>query len=318
MKPDEPNPPLAQPAIRPKSSDDGLPERKVMNRTPLNESADSQSTRTTPDINGSDNEVKLVSTYIRFRVLKVLVCEITETQLVLLILNASADRKGLIFTYATADTIVRANFSSNFQDCIGSADFCYADGMGVVVAVRSIHGNRIVKVTANNFFPDILEGIIERGLRVAVIGGTPGVAEAAVINTLKEKGLFRNHPSFLTPLCRCYSGYFTASAGKQILQELSTWRPHLVILGMGQPRQEEWARIAQESLPGTTFHCVGGLLDYYSGRISRPPQWMREHGLEWFFRLQDQPSSNWRRYLLGLPVFLYLVLRESIKQRRIT
>ena len=61
---------------------------------------------------------------------------------------------------------------------------------------------------------------------------------------------------------------------------------------------------------------VGGLFDFYSGRIPRAPLWLREIGLEWVWRLAQEPGRMWRRYLLGNPLFLYRVWRQARKERR--
>jgi N-acetylglucosaminyldiphosphoundecaprenol N-acetyl-beta-D-mannosaminyltransferase len=56
---------------------------------------------------------------------------------------------------------------------------------------------------------------------------------------------------------------------------------------------------------------VGGLFDFYSGRIARAPVWMREMGLEWVFRLMQEPGRMWRRYVIGNPLFLFRVRRQA-------
>jgi N-acetylglucosaminyldiphosphoundecaprenol N-acetyl-beta-D-mannosaminyltransferase len=60
---------------------------------------------------------------------------------------------------------------------------------------------------------------------------------------------------------------------------------------------------------------VGGLFDFYSGRIPRAPLWVREIGMEWFYRFLQEPGRMWKRYLLGNGIFLFHVLRERITHR---
>jgi N-acetylglucosaminyldiphosphoundecaprenol N-acetyl-beta-D-mannosaminyltransferase len=252
----------------------------------------------------------------QFSMLSVPLWAIHEEELVALILDASEQRAGGMFTYATANTVVLADRLASFRSSLELADVCYADGMGVVLATRVVTGRRIHKVTANDFFPSLVDGAMRRGLRVACVGGPPGVAEAAlhaVLSKLSSRG------STSLPRerawCRAYSGYLDADSAESLLRELSCWQPHLVVVGMGQPRQEEWVLRVRPRLPGAVFHCVGGLFDVLGGRIGSPPQWVRRYGLEWLYRLLDQPRTTWRRYLLGLPVFAWMMLREAVSRR---
>jgi N-acetylglucosaminyldiphosphoundecaprenol N-acetyl-beta-D-mannosaminyltransferase len=61
---------------------------------------------------------------------------------------------------------------------------------------------------------------------------------------------------------------------------------------------------------------VGGLFDFYSGRIPRAPMWLREIGLEWLYRLMQEPGRMWRRYVIGNPLFLYRVWRQMLSPER--
>lgn len=259
--------------------------------------------------------VSHTSTHPRFCVLSLKLDAICEADLVSFILNNAANRRGAIVTYATAHTVVQAHQAASFRETANQADICYADGMGVVLAARAVTGRWISKVTANEFFPALVSGVVRRGLRLALVGGAPGVAEAAINNVLQDVVGDGQCAGTKAPRYRCYSGYLDEAEQERLMVELEQWQPHLVVVGMGQPRQEFWTRKVSARLPRTTFHCVGGLFDVFGGEIGSPPSWMRRNGLEWMFRLVDQPGATWRRYMLGLPVFAYLTLREAVAAR---
>jgi N-acetylglucosaminyldiphosphoundecaprenol N-acetyl-beta-D-mannosaminyltransferase len=80
---------------------------------------------------------------------------------------------------------------------------------------------------------------------------------------------------------------------------------------MGAPRQEQWLAEHAADLAPRVRMGVGGLFDFYSGRIERAPVWMREIGLEWVYRLLQEPGRMWRRYIIGNPLFLFRVWKES-------
>ena len=88
----------------------------------------------------------------------------------------------------------------------------------------------------------------------------------------------------------------------------------ILLAAFGAPRQELWLARHQARLRPRVLMGVGGLFDFYSGSIPRAPIWMREVGLEWTWRLMQEPGRMWRRYLVGNPLFLYRVYRQKLKE----
>jgi N-acetylglucosaminyldiphosphoundecaprenol N-acetyl-beta-D-mannosaminyltransferase len=88
------------------------------------------------------------------------------------------------------------------------------------------------------------------------------------------------------------------------------------LVAFGVPRQELWLAEHRDRLRPPVRMGVGGLFDFYSGRIPRAPLWLREIGLEWIWRLAQEPGRMWRRYLLGNPLFLYRVWRQACRETR--
>ena len=84
----------------------------------------------------------------------------------------------------------------------------------------------------------------------------------------------------------------------------------ILLVAFGAPRQELWLERWKQQLEPSVTVGVGGLFDFYSGRIPRAPAWMREMGLEWVYRLIQEPGRMWRRYIIGNPLFLYRVRRQ--------
>jgi N-acetylglucosaminyldiphosphoundecaprenol N-acetyl-beta-D-mannosaminyltransferase len=82
-------------------------------------------------------------------------------------------------------------------------------------------------------------------------------------------------------------------------------------VAFGAPRQELWIARWRDHLTIPVAMGVGGLFDFYSGRIPRAPVWMREIGLEWVYRLSQEPRRMWRRYVIGNPLFLYRVWQQA-------
>lgn len=107
------------------------------------------------------------------------------------------------------------------------------------------------------------------------------------------------------------SGYFAASEEPALIEQINRSGAAILLVGLGAPRQDVWIANNLTRLRPAVKIGVGGLFDFYSERISRAPQWIREIGMEWLWRLIMEPRRMWRRYLIGNPLFLFRVWREA-------
>jgi lipopolysaccharide/colanic/teichoic acid biosynthesis glycosyltransferase len=105
-------------------------------------------------------------------------------------------------------------------------------------------------------------------------------------------------------------GFFTPEQEAEIIADINASGAAILLVGFGAPKQELWLSRVKQSLASPVCMGVGGLFDYYSGRIPRAPLWLREMGLEWAWRFCQEPMRMWRRYLVGNPLFIYRVLRQ--------
>jgi N-acetylglucosaminyldiphosphoundecaprenol N-acetyl-beta-D-mannosaminyltransferase len=114
--------------------------------------------------------------------------------------------------------------------------------------------------------------------------------------------LAKHHPG--VELAGWRHGYFSAEEEAKVIEDIRRSGAELVLVALGAPRQELWIRRARSRLGAKVMIGVGGLLDFFSGRIPRAPRWIRKLGLEWCYRLCQEPKRLWRRYLVGNAVFL--------------
>ncbi len=240
----------------------------------------------------------------RTKVLSTAVDPVTKQEFQARIVSNAEQRNGMFITYLTAWTLVRSERDTEFRELLSSADLCYADGMGVVLALLFTKLRRMKKVTANDFFWTLFEELSYRKLKVALVGGENGLTEV-VASRIKKRIPFLD-------VCLCASGYFSNDEEKHIVGEIHRTDPHIVILAMGQPLQESVAYRWRQRLPNMVFYCVGGLFDMISGKTIFAPGWVRWCGLEWIWRLVDSPRRLWRRYLFGLPLLGMYILSYDI------
>lgn len=242
----------------------------------------------------------------RWRVLSAPVDGVSESDLIDLILVNAESESGLAITYLTAWTLVQVERDPDFQELLQGFDIVYADGIGVVLALWLTTFRRIRKVTANDFFFELCVQAARRNLSVAFVGTQEGITdEVARIAREQIPGL---------EIKLTAKGYLTPPEESSVLQHLEREKPHIVLLGRGQPLQEEWVQQCRSLLPTTVFFCVGGLFDYVSGRVRHTPRWIRRCGFEWLHRLTFNFQTYWRIYVFGLPILFGYIARHNIRR----
>ena len=109
----------------------------------------------------------------------------------------------------------------------------------------------------------------------------------------------------------------TDDGSEQTLERLAAASPDLVLVAFGAPKQELWIDRFAERLGPAVAIGVGGSLDFITGRVRRAPAWMSRAGLEWLFRLLQEPRRMWRRYLVEDPAFIAIVARTRRRGRSV-
>jgi N-acetylglucosaminyldiphosphoundecaprenol N-acetyl-beta-D-mannosaminyltransferase len=147
--------------------------------------------------------------------------------------------------------------------------------------------------------------------RPFLLGSAPGVADLAA-REWRER----------TPgleFAGCHHGYFDMSRGgtenESLLAAIAATRPDVLIVGCGMPLQERWIDDNWPRLDVPAILTAGAAFDYVSGRLRRPPAWMRAAGLEWLGRWAVEPRRLTRRYLVGVPTFLAHASAEAVRWR---
>jgi N-acetylglucosaminyldiphosphoundecaprenol N-acetyl-beta-D-mannosaminyltransferase len=108
----------------------------------------------------------------------------------------------------------------------------------------------------------------------------------------------------------------TDEEDKQIIQMINEANPDVVWIGLSTPKQERWMAEHIGRLTAPVLVGVGAAFDYHSGLKRQAPRWMQRSGLEWLFRLANEPRRLWRRYLVNNPLFTLLVLQQALNLKR--
>jgi len=192
-----------------------------------------------------------------------------------------------------------------FQEFYRRADRIHIDGMPLVwlARLKGYPARREHRVTYADWIHPLMALATSRGFRVFHLGGKPGVGEkAATLLALKYPGL----------QIQTHHGYFDLKGkeNERVLDLIHTFRPHILMVGMGMPRQELWILDNLDHLPPSVILPSGACMDYVAGVVPTPPRWAGKVGLEWFFRLLAEPRRLWRRYVVEPLALLPLILRD--------
>ncbi|MFT5923645.1 MAG: exopolysaccharide biosynthesis WecB/TagA/CpsF family protein [Paraglaciecola sp.] len=179
---------------------------------------------------------------------------------------------------------------------INAANRSFADGSGIRIAAKTLGINIKDNLNGTDMLPYLCEAAQAQGVSIYLLGAKPGVAIATAKNLLKQYPRLR--------IAGAEHGYFERTQDNNVVERINHSNAGILLLAMGSPVQEKWLHVNAPKLTCRTALAVGGLFDFYSGHISRAPIWMRELGLEWVWRLMQEPKSKFKRYVIGNALFL--------------
>jgi N-acetylglucosaminyldiphosphoundecaprenol N-acetyl-beta-D-mannosaminyltransferase len=195
-----------------------------------------------------------------------------------------------------------------YRRVLCQAPLTLADGIGMKLAGRLLAQDFKQNVNGTDLFPRLCQRLSGAPGGMYLLGGRPGVAERV------REWITVQYPG--VHVCGCHDGYFSTAQEPEVLRDIVQSGAHLLLVALGVPRQDLWVARHLEATGVRVAMGVGGLFDFYAGRIPRAPPWLRDMGLEWLYRLYQEPGRMWRRYLLGNALFLYRVLRARWRPAR--
>ena len=211
---------------------------------------------------------------------------------------------------ANVHMIIEAYDSEDFRKLVNNADLVTPDGMPLVMMLRILG----LKNQPRVYGPTLMEHICEASARVGVSIGFYG----STSETLKH--LVHNLSTRIPKLKvgYTYSPPFRPLApeeDKKIIKEINASKIKILFVGLGCPTQERWMA-AHHARVKAVMIGVGAGFDFFAGTKKKAPKWMMQIGLEWLFRLFTEPNRLWRRYLYNNPRFIFLVIRQILRERQ--
>jgi N-acetylglucosaminyldiphosphoundecaprenol N-acetyl-beta-D-mannosaminyltransferase len=230
------------------------------------------------------------------------IAAVTMTQAVDCIAEAIAARRRLQVAVVNAAKLVNMKRDPRLRDDVLSSGLVLADGMSVVWASRLLGRRLPERVTGIDLMHALLARGSELGYRVYCLGATPEVL------TRTREALERAYPG--VQFVGWQHGYFTAGDEALVVAHIAAARPDILLVAMTSPRKEQFIAQWTGTIGSTVCHGVGGSFDVVAGQTQRAPALWQRLGLEWLYRVKQEPRRLWRRYLVTNALFIGLVGRE--------
>jgi N-acetylglucosaminyldiphosphoundecaprenol N-acetyl-beta-D-mannosaminyltransferase len=209
---------------------------------------------------------------------------------------------GTVFT-PNVDHVVLAQHDPRFAAAYARVSLSLVDGMPVLWASRLMGRRLPAKLSGSDLVRPLMRHAAERRYRVFLLGGDPGVAEQA-------RSVLERELSGLLVVGIESPPIEVDRVPAELIERLRAARPDLILVALGAPKQEIFASEFRDSLVPAVLLGIGASLDFIAGTRKRAPRWMSETGLEWLYRLAQEPRRLAYRYLLRDPQFLWIVARQ--------
>jgi N-acetylglucosaminyldiphosphoundecaprenol N-acetyl-beta-D-mannosaminyltransferase len=210
------------------------------------------------------------------------------------------------------DHLMKLEHDELFRTTYQNAAAVVADGVPIVWASRLLHRPLKMKLSGSDILQQLGGAIEDRQYRLFFLGAAAGVAEAA------KQQLLLQYPRM--QIVGCYSPTYgfesNVQENEQIVNMLKEAKPDIVLVGVGAPKQEKWIYEHYQDYRAPISIGVGATFDFISGTVKRAPVLFQRTGFEWLWRLCQEPTRLWRRYLIEDMRFLRRLLQELKKEKR--
>ncbi len=203
-----------------------------------------------------------------------------------------------------ASMVVLAREDAELKQIVNNAELVTPDGSGILWASRLLGKAITQRVSGVDLVAHLcrLSAEPEKGYRVYFVGAAPGVAEQAADN------LRLRYPG--TQIVGTRHGYFKPDEEQSVADEIAAAKPDVVLVAFGIPKQEKFITKYKHAIGASIYIGIGGSFDVYSGLVKRAPVWMQNAGLEWVFRLAQNPKKISK--VMTLPRFAVLAIKARL------
>ncbi|WP_054309659.1 WecB/TagA/CpsF family glycosyltransferase [Mesorhizobium sp. 1M-11] len=221
--------------------------------------------------------------------------------------EAMAMRRPLHHVVVNVAKLVNMRNNAELREDVVSADVINVDGKGVLWGARLCGIKLPERVTGVDVMINVLALCAKRGYRPFLLGAEQHVLDAV------ESQLAKDHPSLSIAGKR--NGYFRTEEESEVVQAINDSGADCLFVAMPTPRKERFLKRYRDELTPNFFMGVGGSFDVYGGKVARAPKLVQAAGMEWLFRVAQEPRRLWRRYYDTNTAYAWLLCQEFWSRR---
>jgi N-acetylglucosaminyldiphosphoundecaprenol N-acetyl-beta-D-mannosaminyltransferase len=233
----------------------------------------------------------------------------TYNQFISTVVGDAKRRKNYYTCVANVHMLIEAYGDKNFAQTVSNAQVIAPDGRPLTWAIRMFYGIQQDRVAGMDLLPDLLEVCQENEISVYFYGGHPDMTD------LTKTFLEKKYPYL--KIAGVYSPPFrklTHQEETDVVKTINRSEAQIVFVSLGCPKQEKWMAQWSTRINGVMIG-IGGALPVMVGAQKRAPKWLQNSGLEWFYRLMQEPGRLFKRYAVTNSKFIYLFFKSYLKQR---
>ncbi len=221
--------------------------------------------------------------------------------------NAITERRTIHHVVINAAKLVNAQKDQELKRSITDCDIINADGQAIVWASRFLNVPLPERVAGIDLMDELVKLSSRKKYKVFLLGAKEDIVQK-VSRIYKER--------YGDDIIAGYrNGYFRKEEELQVAQQIADSKADILFVAMSSPKKEIFLNTYKKEINIPFIMGVGGSFDVVAGFVKRAPMWMQKTGMEWFFRVIQEPKRMWKRYLVGNSEFIYLILKEKFKPK---
>lgn len=239
----------------------------------------------------------------RIKILNTFYDNLSMKETIEFVKNAIENKTQIHHTVINANKVVLLQKDNELRESVNSADLINIDGKGVLWAAKILGKSVKERVTGIDLMIECLRLCRENGYKAYFFGAKEEIVVKLIDKITKDFGKnivagYRN-------------GYYKPEEESIIVEEIRKAKPQILFVAIPSPNKENFLFKNKNELKDVNFIMgVGGSFDVIAGKVRRAPSWMQKVGLEWLFRLIQEPRKMWKRYLVGNLIFAQIVIKH--------
>ena len=218
------------------------------------------------------------------------------------------EKKQIHHIVVNAGKIVAMHQDEQLRKDVNSADIINADGQAVVWASKFLGKPLKERVAGIDLMQNLVKLAYQKKYKIFFLG-----AREEIVNKVVKIYQQQYTPEIIAGY---RNGYFTKEDEFAIARQIAGSGADMLFVAISSPKKENFLNTYKNELKNVQFIMgVGGSFDVVAGKIKRAPKWMQNSGLEWLYRLLQEPKRMWKRYLIGNSKFIGLVLKEKFSRK---